>query len=135
MMIAPEDPRMREWTLLEKVANSLIYQYLIAKELRHTVSVFLPEVGPRNADLSDEMIMTLLSMKKIPSWNMVHPQPNNDEEPSKNKTNSMMTFLKVLEHQATRTTHEMQTQTVDEDHRLILGIYVSLYPQYTRNSD
>ncbi|EQC30768.1 hypothetical protein SDRG_11529 [Saprolegnia diclina VS20] len=92
-----------ECTLLEKVANTLLCEYLRTKQLKHTLSVFLPEVGPRNCELEPAMVAKMLRLPTTPA------------SPA-----GLLEMLSQVERSASTSTHEMQTQTHDEDRRYIL---------------
>ncbi|ETV78333.1 hypothetical protein, variant 2 [Aphanomyces astaci] len=100
----------QEWTVVEKVANSLICQYLHAKQLKHTLTVFVPEVGPRNCDLQDDMVQKLLRL----------PNDPNAPDPISASSTWLIDMLREKERSADVSSHDIQTQTLDEDHRFLL---------------
>ncbi|CAK4349589.1 unnamed protein product [Aphanomyces euteiches] len=93
----------REWTLLEKIANSMVCQYLNAKQLKHTLSVFVPEVG--QANVPNDMIEKILYASNPPA------------SPS---SLWLIDLLEATERRATLMTHDIQTQTIEDDRRFVL---------------
>ncbi|ETW05566.1 hypothetical protein, variant 1 [Aphanomyces invadans] len=104
-------PNLQEWTVVEKVANSMIYQYLQTKQLKHTLSVFLPEVGPRNCDLQQDMIHKLLRHPAVPTI---------DVNENASSPLWLLDMLREKEQRADVITHDNQTQTIGDDHRFLL---------------
>ncbi|OQS05734.1 Rab family GTPase [Thraustotheca clavata] len=95
-------PPIHECSLLEKMANSIICQYLEARQLNNTLSVFVPEVGSRNCDVVPEMIKKLLG-----SSNQV-------------ESVGLLEILQYVESLSIKVLHDMETQTVEDDRRLVL---------------
>ncbi|RHY31177.1 hypothetical protein DYB32_003712 [Aphanomyces invadans] len=89
----------------------MIYQYLQTKQLKHTLSVFLPEVGPRNCDLQQDMIHKLLRHPAVPTI---------DVNENASSPLWLLDMLREKEQRADVVTHDNQTQTIGDDHRFLL---------------